>query len=646
MKLPLVAIVSWILVAWSFQAAHAGVEQLATYRGPGAIDGAVVGPGPTSGSERLYLAYMYVNRTVDLVSVDPASGKWQTFENPAKSEFGAIMALGPDGNIYLGTRAHAHIYRLNPRTNNYQDLGQPAPGEAYIYGLVTGSDGKLYGCTYPSAKLVRYDPASGKSEDLGRMDPKENYAKSIAASDDGFVYTGIGAARAHLVAYQISTGKHRDILPASAENAIDQLGQGSIAIVHKGKDGRIYAVAGKQYFVVKDWVAREIPEKEMQAAASTTLLKDGRDVTVDGNELVIHKPGSINVERIPYTYSGREGVAFRIGAGPDGHIYGSSVLPFHLFSVDVDTKQLKDFGYLGVGEAYSLVPFDGKLYIAAYDGVNKAPLMAFDPVQHFAPGTSADSNPLLITYDGADTGWRPEAMVQGPDKKFYIGSVAGYGSVSGPLTIFDPRTGQVTKFSDVVPGESVVSLTAAKDLIIGGTSISGGGGSHATEHEAKLFLWDALHNRKTYETVPVPAATEITDLLALPEDKVMGIAIGVKPDLANPASTSSGGNSRLFVFDLHSRKVDYTVPINLHGIIFNSVALGPDHSVWGLAQDGIFRFDPRTHRLQLEVNTPEPVTAGFALLNGNLYYASSSVIYRYALPNGLNRPNTSSGGGR
>ncbi len=122
-----IALVSGILVAWSLQEAQAAVEQLATYKGPGAIDGAVVGPGLISGSERLYLAYMYANRTIDLVSVDPATGKWQAFENPAKSEFGAIMALGQDGNIYLGTRPHAHIYQLNPRTNIYKDLGQPVP---------------------------------------------------------------------------------------------------------------------------------------------------------------------------------------------------------------------------------------------------------------------------------------------------------------------------------------------------------------------------------------------------------------------------------------------------------------------------------------------------------------------------------------
>jgi hypothetical protein len=92
----------------------------------------------------------------------------------------------------------------------------------------------------------------------------------------------------------------------------------------------------------------------------------------------------------------------------------------------------------------------------------------------------------------------------------------------------------------------------------------------------------------------------------------------------------------LFIFDIHNRKIEYTVPVSLHGIIFNSVALGPDGDAWGLAQDGIFRFDPQTHDLQLKVKTPSPVTAGFALFNGNIYYASSATIYRYALPSSPN----------
>lgn len=635
MKRFLIVVAVCVLTCWAQNGAHAAVEKLGTYSGPGAIDGHVVGPGPTAGSQRLYLAYMYVNRTVDLVSVNPENGEWRSFQNPDKSEFGAIMGLGPDGKIYLGTRPHAHLYQLDPATGSYRDLGQPVPGEAYVYGLATGTDGKLYGCTYPSASLFRYDTASGKFEDLGRMDPGEQYAKSIAASSDGFIYVGIGSAQAHVVAYQISSGKHRDVLPASVRKAIDPDGEGSTATVHRGDDGKIYATVGNRYFLVKDWTAREIPKSEVRPHASETRLKDGRIVTVVDRELNLKAPGSSSVQREPYSYPGRQGAIFRVGMGPDGRVYGSSILPFHLFAVNVNTKrttkQTTDLGRLGIGEAYSFASYRGKLYIAVYDGDNRIPLMVFDPARPFAPGASPDSNPVSVTYRGVDPGWRPEAMVFGPGGKFYIGSVAGYGSVDGPLTVLDPSTNQVTKFSNVVSGESVVSLAALKHLVAGGTSIYGGGGSHPTESQAKLFLWDPASKKKIYESVPVSGASTITDLLALPGGKVMGIATGVKSRSA-PSSGGDADGSVLFVFDVNARKFVYTLPFNFKDAIYNSVALGPDHAVWGLVQDGIFRFDPASRRLQFMEKTPAPVTAGFDLHQGSIYYASGPSVYRYRIP--------------
>lgn len=620
MKRILFVIAVSVLTCWAQYGAHAAVEKLGTYSGPGAIDGEVVGPGPTSGSQRLYLAYMYAGRTVDLVSVNPESGKWRSFQNPDKSEFGAIMAVGPDGKIYLGTRPHAQLYQLNPHTGRYRDLGQPVPGEAYIYGLATGTDGKLYGCTYPSASLFRYDTASGKFKDLGRMDPKQQYAKSIAASSDGFIYVGIGSAQAHVVAYQISSGKHRDILPASMRDAIDPDGEGSTATVHKGDNGEIYATVGGKYFLVKGWTIREIPKSAFRPPASKTRLKDGSIVTVNGRDLNIKTPGSASVKQVPYTYPGLEGAIFRVGMGPDGRIYGSSILPFHLFAVNVTTKRTTDLGRLGIGEAYSFASYRGKLYIAVYDGDNRVPLMVFHPTRPFSPGAAPDSNPVGITYRGVDPGWRPKAMVMGPDGKFYIGSVAGYGSVDGPLTVLDPRTNQVVKYSNVVSGESVVSLAASGNLVAGGTSIYGGGGSRPTQSQAKLFLWDPTTNKKIYESVPVPGAIWINDLLALPGGKLMGIA------------TKSKDENVLFVFDVHSRKLDFTIPFNLKGAIYNSVALGPHDAVWGLVRDGIFRFDPASRHLQLIERTPTPVTAGFDLDQGSIYYASGPSVYQYRIP--------------
>src|SRR2546425_8616215 len=137
-------------------------ETLATYRGLGGLVASCVGPGPTEGSERFYLSYLYLDNTIDVVAVDPDTGSFQVFPNPVSTESGArTMVTGPDGKLYLGTLPRAHLLQLDPKAGTLVDLGRPSTTEQYIWDLVFGSDGKLYGVTYPQSKLVRYDPTTG-----------------------------------------------------------------------------------------------------------------------------------------------------------------------------------------------------------------------------------------------------------------------------------------------------------------------------------------------------------------------------------------------------------------------------------------------------------------------------------------------------
>jgi outer membrane protein assembly factor BamB len=230
-------------------AAPGHFEKLATLRSLGLVVGQTVAPGPGGLGQRLYISYLYVNHTIDVVSVDPDTGQFQVFPNPAPSETGArTMIAGPDGKIYLGTLTGAHFYRLDPKAGTLVDLGRPSATESYIWAVNFGSDGKLYGATYPGAKLVRYDPKTGKLEDLGRMDPVEEYAHYVAGSDDGFMYLGIGTSKANIAAYRISTGEHREVAPEKSQT----VGQ---AVVFRGRDGKVYGYAGDDWYRMDGWNA-------------------------------------------------------------------------------------------------------------------------------------------------------------------------------------------------------------------------------------------------------------------------------------------------------------------------------------------------------------------------------------------------------
>src|SRR5262249_45361860 len=159
--------------------------------------------------------------------------------------------------------------------------------------------------------------------------------------------------------------------------------------------------------------------------------------------------------------------------------------------------------------------------------------------------------------------------------KVYLGAVAGYGLLGGPLTVWDPATQTVESFHHVVKDQSVVSLTTAGELIVGGTTVGGGGGSHPTEKEARLFVWDPQTKEKVFETVPVPGASEITNLITAPNGRVFGMA----------------GSRTLFVFDTNTRQILHCTALPFRaatGNTYNSVALGPDKQIWGVTGEGIF----------------------------------------------------------
>jgi streptogramin lyase len=581
-------------------------ELLGKYRGLGALVASTVAPGQTAGSERVYLSYLYIDNTIDVVAIDPSTGDYQVFPNPAPTESGArCMAAGPDGNVYLGTLPNAHLLKLDTKSGKLIDLGRPATTEQYIWDVNFGPDGKLYGATYPQSKLVRYDPKTGKSEDLGRMDPAEQYAHYVAGSDDGFIYVGIGTSKANIAAYQISTGEHREILPAEFQI----VGQ---ATVYRGQDGKVYGVIGGQQFRMHGFEATRVDSKEASPALPHNRLRDGRAVEIRDRLLRLQDARTGAVTERMFAYAGNSLPLFRIGFGPDGELYGSAVLPIRFVRLDRAAHTLAEFGEIGGGEVYSFLAHDKHLLMAAYAG--NAPLMSFDPSKPFNKGADA-RNPALVNFTGSDSGWRPQAMVEGQGSLVYLGAVAGYGKLGGPLTVWNPATNDVMQYHHLIPDQSVVSLAMWKDKVIGGTTIGGGGGSHPTQTEAKLFIWNPVSREKEFEVVPVPDAKSIDDLITSPDGVVYGIA----------------GGATLFVFDPASRTVKDRKPLPFSGTVYNSVAMGPDGRIWGLTRGGIFAVDRRTNEVKLVAKAPERITAGFALRDGYIYFVSGPAVYRYRI---------------
>ena len=600
----------------SVACAAEGFQTHARFTGVGACLKQLIGPGPEAGSERLYASHIYGGSTLDIVAVDPLTGKADVFSSPLPSETGAwAMALGPDGQVYVGTLPQARVLRLDwaqrksarggSANGGLVDMGRPSATEQYIWQLALGSDKKLYGCTFPGAKLVRFDPATGKGEDLGRMDDRELYARSVAADDKGFVYAGIGMAARHLVAYEIATGQHRDILPAEFG------GVGSCS-VWRGDDGKVYG-AGGQNLLLDGWKATPIAAGR-QRPEPPLKLADGRIVTYDGHTIWVRDPKTNQTAQHPVEYKGKSQSLFRIGLGPDGRLYGSTAMPIHFLWADPDSDRWEEIGQPGSGEFYSFLACKDVLIGAAYGG--DAPIMIYRPGRPYAPGKTPADNPWLIHYAGENAGWRPMALIQGPGDKAYIGAVSGYGKLGGPLCVLGPATGKVDAYPDLVKDQSVVALAALPDgRIVGGTTVGGGGGSHPTQKEAALFLWDAQRREKVFETVPVPGQGSIAALAVGRDGMVYGFA-----------------GPTLFVFDPRSQKVLETAPHGLDTVVYNAVGPGPGGELYGLARGGIFTIDVEKRRPRVLAKYPGGIEGGFAIRGRQIFFTSGPQIVSYTLP--------------
>jgi outer membrane protein assembly factor BamB len=591
----------------SAQEAPPGFRLHGRFVGIGGCLNTLVGAGPEAGAERLYASHIYGGDVLDIVAIDPATGKAEAFASPVLGEVGAwAMALGADGQLYVGTLPKAHVLRLDWRQRTLVDLGRPSETEQYIWQLALATDGKLYGCTYPNAKLVRFDSATGQSEDLGRMDPTEQYARTVAADDKGFVYVGIGTVHSHLVAYEIASGQHRDILPA--ESAAPGFGG-----VTRGADGVVYGTAGGKHFRLDGWTALPLAPAEVKGPAPLALA-DGRTVAYDGKSITLTDPGTKQTTARTTDYRGKSQSLFRIGLGPDDRLYGSTAMPIHFLWADPDSDRWEELGQPGGGEFYSFLAWKELLIGAAYGG--NAPLMIYRPGQPWAPEAKPSGNPWLIHYAGENGGWRPMAMIAGKDEKVYIGAVSGYGLLGGPLCVFDPATGAVDQHLHLVRDQSVVALALLADgRLVGGTTVGGGGGSQPTQTEAKLFLWDPVTRETLFETVPVPGAGTITSLACGSDGLVYGFA----------------GNT-LFVFDPGEQKVIDTVVHDLGSVVYNAVFPGPDDRLLGLSSKGIFDLDPATRRPRLLAAYPGRIEGGWALRGRTIYFTSGPQILSWTLP--------------
>jgi len=576
------------------------------------IWGAFAGPGKTGALDTIYLSFSQYNAPLFLLAVNPDTGQMRQFNGPLSSEWGSWgFTVDHENRIYLGSYYNAHLLRFDPRTEKWEDLGRPAGGkESFICAVTTAPDGKIWGGTFPSAKLFSYDPKTGVSEDFGRMDPDQFYCYPTAG-EDGLIYCAIQFEKMDIVVFDPEKKTRTSLILGERRKP------GRVTLV-RGKDGRIYSKLpiSDQWFLVEEGKRLvEVPPSGVPLVPKA--LPDGRVFSfVDNNLLRIENPATKERKEISLKYEAVGAYIYVVGTGPDGKIYGSTMLPLQLFVYDPQNHSLANLGKASVanGEVYSLGSLDGKLYLCSYP---EARLSVYDPGKPIRFGDDEDANPRDLGPMGGDL-YRPRTMITGPHGKVLIGGYPDYGLLGGAIAVYDPMKNEKRVYRHIIRNQSIASLAYIEkfDLIAGGSSIRGGTGTHAVEKEAKLMLWDPKEEKKIFEIVPVPGAKTILSLAVTVEGLLYGIT----------------DNEKVFVFEPEKKEIRKIFDLGFKSPREISLQLGPDLRLYGLAKEAIFFIDPRNDQVSLVKEPSVPIHSGMAMLGRKIFFGSGANLWEFQIP--------------
>ncbi len=565
-----------------------------------------------------------------VTDIDAEETEQYDFPESTRSDKFAVWApyaslLSHNGCFY--TFAGKTLLEFDVDKRRFTFHGVPAPTEQCYTGsaMVEGPDGRIYGGSYPNSHLVSFDPKTKKMKDHGQMDPKENYPSNMAVDSTGWVYCGIGTARTNIAAFHPKTGEMRQVIPEK-DRAF------GTARVSRGVDGRVYGEAGEEWYRMlagkAEIVSREkVPELEPQQAipfgTAKGIFPDGRELVrynLPERWMLIRDPKTKTEKKIDIRFRSGGAAISTVALGPDGKIYGSTMHPMHFFAYDPGPRVLTDFGAVkGIGGGNICAMASQGKYLAG-PSYSSGYFHLFDTTRPFDQESESDPNPRIIAqFEGDIT--RPRTCLAHPDGEHVLmAGFMGYGLTGGGIGIVNLQTGakELLTHEKVIPFHSTHTLKALPggDLI-GGTSVLTPGGGHSRETEGVLYIMDWKTKKVVFRTVPVPGAEEVFSLEVGADGLVYGLASG----------------SKFFVFDPKARVVVHNEDLSRFGDLVRPALLaGPEGTIYALLSTSILRINAGDFKVDKLAELPVPATAGLAIRDGWLYFASNAHLWRYRLP--------------
>ncbi len=562
-----------------------------------------------------------------LLVVDAESGETEQIPVEVKmhdSPFHVLHSTGDRWYSLFGER----FYEFDPATREFTFTAD-TPSRMGM-GMREDASGMIWVALYPDSHLVRFDPATQELVDFGSLNTENwpQYPSRLAVDEAGWVYLGIGNTRAQIVAFDPETGATHRLIPD------DERPEGAAGVVYPTGDGQVYATA-------RDWgnytvLAGELTPWE-EATPVPAPARVGSQESVfrgfpDGSRLMeldvperrmVIRDADGTEREVHFSYESDGSHVLSLQEGPDGAIYGSTGHPLRVYRFDPRTGELSDNGLLDHNGHWNAVTVQaGKLYAAMYgNGI----LFEYDVTRHWADRDENDPNPRELMRSHPDI-CRPHALTAHPDGRHVImGGTPGYGFTGGGLLIYDTEqhTGEVIPHTELVPNQSTNCLIALPDgNLLGGTTIMPGTGGEQLATEAQLYIFDWEDRSIVWRETILPGRARIMDLVEGPDRLVHGFAV----------------DSTYFVFDPAERAVVHQEALReSYGQLAGAQAprvmiMGPDGFIYTVFTGAIVRIDPGSFAHEKLAEIPAHANAGVALIDGRIYFAASSRLWSYGLP--------------
>lgn len=569
---------------------------------------------PGAGSDGADRVWATMGQQADgffVLDVDPWSGESrQVHSRDAEAKYPTATCAARSGMLYVGAAYRGHLFGYDG--DRLEDLGAIHPEQAtFPCRIDEDADGRLWIGSYPGADLTRYDPSTRQFERFGPVDDVDMYCYPLVDRESGLIACLIKMTRQHVVLFDPATREKTEVGPSLTKE------EGALSLV-RGADGRLYVQSEEAAWVIDGKAARLWPEPVEEAPPPR--LSDGSTFRFADagaflyRRLEVQPPtGAAQTVDVDYEAAGSE--IFTLHEGPDGRVYGSSILPLHLFAHDPRSGETVDYGKASEsgGEVYSMANHDGRLYLSSYPA---ARISVYDPSRPYEYGTSEMGNPRDIGRID-DVSYRPRSTLAGPLGRIWTASLPDYGLWGGPLAWLDPESGERRSYRDVAGEGSCYSLAwlEREGLIAVGTTVQAGTGTQPRAEEAALLLWDPTAEAAVGQGSPTGGLTAVNALVVDGQGRLVGTAVGE-------------GRGIAFAFQPADRRFDI-LSEDLPGLPLDN-GLQLRVGVVGVTDRAVYRVGKTGIDVVLEEDGAFDVAG--PILDGWLYFAKNHRLRRLKLP--------------